>query len=249
MSNFSWLWEWPTLIPELLPGVGSALLITVAACGLGYPIGFLLALLADSKNALAKWGSIVYVELGRGIPILVLLYLVYRGLPQLDMLVDAIPSAMLALTISASAYSAEMIRASIAAVPKGQFDASDALGLTRADAFRFVVIPQAARISLPPLVTLTITMFHVTSLASLITVAEIMHDAFIIGSVTFQYMTAYTAAAVVYAAIAIPGAIFAGWLEKKLGDKSRVPKRNKFRSRRPVQTPGTTSIPQTSSTH
>jgi polar amino acid transport system permease protein len=85
------------------------------------------------------------------------------------------------------------------------------------DMYRFVVLPQAARISLPPLVSLTIVMFHATSLASVITVPEIMDAAHFVGSNTFQYMSVYVAAAVLYAVIAIPGALLAHQLERRLG--------------------------------
>ncbi|WP_449281896.1 amino acid ABC transporter permease [Leucobacter sp.] len=216
MNDFSWLWDWPTHVPNLLPGLAVAILLTVASCVIGYPLGFFLALLSESRNAWIRWTAIVLVETGRGVPALVLLYLVYRGLPQLGVLLDALPAAVVALTVTAAAYSAEMIRASIAALPPGQTDAADALGLGPADRFRFVILPQAARISIPPLVNLTITMFHITSLASVITVAEIMHAAYLSGAISWRYMSVYIAAAFVYAVIAIPGAIFAGRLERRL---------------------------------
>lgn len=217
MSEFSWLIEWPQYIPDLLPGLGVALMLTLIACVIGYPLGVLLALATDAGRPLLRTAVLAVVEIGRGLPILVLLYLVYQGLPQVDVVLDAMPSAVLVLTWSAAAYSAEMIRASIASVPRGQFEASLAVSLTPFDLYRYVVLPQAARIAIPPLVNLTITLFHATSLATVITVAEIMHAAYFHGSITFQYMTVYFAAAIVYAVIAIPGAVFAGWLEKRIG--------------------------------
>ena len=217
MSDFSWLIEWPRYIPDLLPGLGVALLLTLFACAIGYPIGLLLALATDTKISALRYAVLTIVEVGRGLPILVLLYLVYQGLPQVDIVLDALPSAVLVLTWSSAAYSAEMIRASIASVPRGQFEASLAVSLSQRDLYRYVVLPQASRIAIPPLVNLTITMFHATSLTTVITVAEIMHAAYFHGSITFQYMTVYFAAAIVYAAIAIPGALFAGWLERRIG--------------------------------
>lgn len=218
MSENSWIWDWPAHIPNLLPGLAVAIMLTVVSCAIGYPLGFFLAILSESRSRWLRWTTIALVEIGRGIPALVLLYLVYRGLPQIGILLDALPAAIVALTVTAAAYSAEMIRASIAALPPGQTDASDALGLGRADLFRFVILPQAARISIPPLVNLTITMFHITSLASIITVAEIMHAAYLSGAINWRYMSVYLAAAFVYAVIAIPGAILAGRLERKLGE-------------------------------
>lgn len=210
MNGFSWLWDWVVYLPDLLPGLWMALFLTAVTCVIGYPLGFALALLTEARNPVVRWIAVVYVEIGRGIPALVLLYLVYRGLPQLGVLLDAVPSALVAFIITASAYSTEMFRSSIAAVPRGQFQASDALALSRLDTFRFVVLPQAGRIALPPLANQTITIFHITSLASVITVAEVMHDAYISGAFNWQYMSVYTAAAVLYAAIAIPGGAVRG---------------------------------------
>ncbi|WP_053386398.1 amino acid ABC transporter permease [Leucobacter japonicus] len=232
MNDTSWLWDWPTHIPNLLPGLGVAILLTVVSCFIGYPLGFFLAILSESRNRAVRWATIVVVEVGRGIPALVLLYLVYRGLPQLGVLLDALPSAIIALTVTAAAYSAEMIRASIAALPPGQTDAAEALGLSRSDRFRFVILPQAARISIPPLVNLTITMFHITSLASVITVAEIMHAAYLSGAISWRYMSVYIAAAFVYAFIAIPGAILAGRIEQRVSGGSAGPRRRLRRGRR-----------------
>ncbi|RGE20067.1 amino acid ABC transporter permease [Leucobacter sp. wl10] len=234
MSDFSWLWSWPVHVPSLLPGLAVAILITVLSCTIGYPLGFFLALLSESRSAWIRWTAIVVVETGRGVPALVLLYLVYRGLPQFGVLLEALPASVVALTVTAAAYSAEMIRASIAALPPGQTDAADALGLVRADRFRFVILPQAARISIPPLVNLTITMFHITSLASVITVAEIMQAAYLSGAINWQYMSVYIAAAFVYAVIAIPGAVLAGRLERRLsGDRPRA-RRRRARAPEPV---------------
>ncbi|SDQ27516.1 amino acid ABC transporter permease [Leucobacter chromiiresistens] len=247
MNDFSWLWDWPTHISALLPGLGVAIMLTVVSCVIGYPLGFFLAVLSESRSRWIRWTTIAVVETGRGLPALVLLYIVYRGLPQLGVLIDAIPSAVIALTITAAAYSAEMIRASISALPHGQTDAADALGLGRADRFRYIILPQAARISIPPLVNLTITMFHITSLASVITVAEIMHAAYLSGAINWRYMSVYLAAAFVYAVIAIPGAVMAGRLEQRLGGGK--PPRRKRRALRGAGAPGPVVSPAVTREH
>ncbi|MEU6408281.1 amino acid ABC transporter permease [Microbispora sp. NPDC046933] len=235
VTPLSWLWQWPHWIPTLLPGLGVALLLTVISCGVGYPIGFFLALLTDARSKAANWVALVLVEAGRGIPILVLLYVVYQGLPSVGILLDAFPAACIAFVWSAAAYSAEMIRSSIAAVPRGQTDAADSLSMSRFDTYRHIVLPQAARISIPPLVNLTITMFHATSLASVITVSEIMHIAYQQGAIYFNYMTVFTAAAVIYLVITVPMAIFADWLSKRLGGVTTV-RQSVFRRRVSVTT-------------
>lgn len=221
MNDFSWLVDWPKFIPELLPGLWVALGLTVASCGMGYILGFFFALMADAKSAVLRTISLVLVELGRGVPILVLLLLVYQGLPQFGILLSATPSAIAALTFSAAGYSSEMIRAGLGAVPKGQFEAARSVSMSASDTYRFVIIPQAARISIPPLVNLTIIIFQATSLATVITVPEIMQRAGIIGSATFEYMSVYTAAAVLYLCLTIPGAYLSSYFERRLGGSRR----------------------------
>lgn len=224
MNDFTWLIDWPQYIPQLLAGLWVALGLTVVSCGIGYVLGFFLALLVESKSKPLRVIAVVIVELGRGIPILVLLFLVYQGLPQFGLLLSATPAAIVALTFSSAGYSSEMIRAGLNAVPKGQFEAASSVSMLARDTYRFIIIPQAARISIPPLVNLTITMFQATSLATLITVPEIMQRAGIIGSATFEYMSVYTAAAVLYLCITIPGAYLSSYLERRAGGAKRPKK-------------------------
>jgi polar amino acid transport system permease protein len=191
--------------------------LTLVSIGIGYPLGFGLALLTEARSAAARWFAIVVVEVGRGLPILVLLLLVYRGLPSVGILFGAFLSASVALVWSAAAYSAEIIRTGIGAVPRGQFDAAYALSMSPTDMYRTIVLPQALRISVPPLVTLGITMFHATSLATVITVEEIMHIANLQGSIYFRYMSVFMAAAVIYLAITVPLAVLADRLAERMG--------------------------------
>lgn len=230
MSDFSWLYDWPQYIPNLLPGLGVAVALTLLSCLGGYVLGFFLALGVESSSKIVHYVALTIVELGRGVPILVLLYLVYQGLPQLGMLLDPYPAALAALIFSAAGYSSEMIRAGLNAVPKGQTEAANSLSMSPADSYRFIIIPQAARISIPPLVNLTIIIFQATSLATVITVPEIMQHAGIIGAATFEYMSVYAAAAVMYLCITIPGAVLSSYLEQKMGTQKRRSKRKVLRA-------------------
>lgn len=237
MSDFSWLYDWPAHIPNLLPGLWTAIVITVIACSVGYVLGFFLALMTEAPLRAVRYTAVVIVEVGRGLPILVLMYIAYQGLPQVGVLLDPMPSAIAALTYSAAAYSTEMIRAGLASVPRGQFEAAAAVSLSRADTYRFIIVPQAARISIPPLVNLTITIFQATSLATVITVSEIMHHAYLSGSINFQYMSVYVAAAVLYLSITLPGAVLTGYLEKNLGSPTKNARRTSIRKRVTTKTP------------
>lgn len=232
MNDLSWIYDWPQYIPDLLPGLGVAIALTFLSCIGGYILGFFLALGVESPVKIVHYVSLVIVELGRGVPILLLLFLVYQGLPQLGMLLDPYPAALAALTFSAAGYSSEMIRAGLNSVPKGQAEAANSLSMSPLDTYRFIVVPQAARISIPPLVNLTIIIFQATSLATVITVPEIMQHAGVIGAATFEYMSVYTAAAVLYLCITIPGAVISGYLEKTMGQKTRS-KRKAVRSMLP----------------
>jgi polar amino acid transport system permease protein len=221
MNDFSWIVDWPQYIPELLPGLWIALGLTAVSCALGYVLGFFLALLAEARSKALRTISLVVVELGRGIPVLVLLFIIYQGLPQLGILLSSIPSAVVAITFSAAGYSSEMIRAGLNAVPRGQFEAASSLSMSTRDTYRYIIVPQAARISIPPLMNLTIIMFQITSLTTLIAVPEIMQRANIIGSATFEYMSVYTAAAVLYLAVTLPGAYLSSHLERRVGGTRR----------------------------
>ncbi|MFD6053226.1 amino acid ABC transporter permease [Agromyces sp. NPDC060279] len=225
MNELNWIVDWPQYIPELLPGLWIALGLTAVSCTLGYLLGFVLALLAEARSKTLRLISLVIVELGRGIPVLVLLFIIYQGLPQFGILLSSTPSAILAITFSAAGYSSEMIRAGLNAVPKGQFEAASSLSMSMRDTYRFIIVPQAARISIPPLVNLTIIMFQITSLTTLIAVPEIMQRANIIGSATFEYMSVYTAAAVLYLALTLPGAYLSSRLERRIGGARRRAKK------------------------
>jgi len=217
MTDMTWLYDWPQYIPDLLPGLWKAMTLTAISCFFGYLIGMVLALLVETPRAWVRYVALSIVEIGRGVPILVLLFVFYQGLPQAGVLLDPYPAAVLALILSAAGYSSEMIRAGLNSVPRGQSEAANSLSLSVMDNYRFVLIPQAARISIPPLVNLTIIMFQATSLATVITVPEIMQFAGIMGSATFEYMSIYIAAAVIYLCITIPGGVLSSYLEQRMG--------------------------------
>ena len=207
---------WLGYAQQLLPGLGRALQLTVVSLALGYPIALILALLVDSPIRVVRWVALVVVELGRGIPLLVLLYLFYQGLPQVAVIPTAFTAAVWAFTWSTAGYATEIIRSALASVPRGQIEAASASGLSDADRFRFVVAPQAARIALPPLLGLAIIMFQLTSLAYVIAYSEVMQAAYFLGTKTFNYLAVFLAAAAVYAAVTIPASALVTTIERRL---------------------------------
>lgn len=207
---------WVEYFKEVAGGLGNAAQLASISLALGYPIAIGLALLLDHKIRVVRWAAIVLVELGRGIPLLVLLYIFYQGLPQVGLIPTSLTSAVLAFTWSTAGYATEIIRASIHGIAKGQLEAADSIGLNSRDRLNFIVIPQALRISIPPLLGLAIIMFQLTSLAYVITFSEVMQAAYFLGTKTFNYLLVFSAAAVVYAMVTIPVSLLVSQLEKRI---------------------------------
>ena len=177
MTRLARMWDWAAFFhylqsPYLLWGAGLVGAF-VAAMALGLVCGLIAALMRMSpRRVLAGPGSF-YVWLMRGTPALVQLIIIYTGLPQLGITLGVIPSAILGLGLNEGAYLAEIFRAGIAAVPKGQFEAARALGLSQAQLMRKVVLPQAMRIIMPPLGNAFNGLMKTSSLASVISMSEL----------------------------------------------------------------------------
>jgi polar amino acid transport system permease protein len=207
---------WGQDLPDLLHGLGVALELTGLSLLIGFPGGLLTALLVSSRRRLARLVGLTIVEIGRGLPLLVLLYIVYQGLPQINLSLTNFVSAVAAFAWSTAAYSSEMFRASLNALPKGQTEAALASGMGQVDTFRFVLLPQALRIAIPPLLNLAVQIFQATSLAYVITVPEIMQHAYFIGTVSFLYLNVFLLAGLLYAAVTLPSSALIARLERRL---------------------------------
>lgn len=207
---------WFSYVWELLPGLYRAIQLTLIALILGFPLGLVFALTIDSKFRAIRWITLVLVEVGRGLPLLVLLYIFYQGLPQINIVPSAMVAASWAFTWSTAAYATEIIRSSLRNVPTGQIEAACSIGLDGRDRFRHVILPQAARIAIPPLLGLAIIIFQLTSLAYVISYSEVMQSAYFLGTKTFNYLPVFIAAAAVYAAVTIPASALITSLEKHL---------------------------------
>lgn len=212
----SWLHDWSSYLPTMLGGLRISLLIAAVSIVAGYPIGLVLGLMVDAKNLAVKTLGLAIVELGRGAPALVILYLVYYGLPKFGIAFESVIAACIALTFNAAAYSSEMIRAGLHSVPAGQLEAADALGLSSASTFRRVILPQGMRSSIPGLMGLAIQMFQGTSLAYGIAVPELMKTAYGIGSQEFDYLKVFVLAGLVYAAVSMPATWITVFFERRM---------------------------------
>lgn len=208
--------DWVDYFPDLLGGLGVSLQLTLVTLLIGLPAGLLLALGAGSRNKVLRMITITVIEIGRGTPALVVLQLFYFGLPSAGMTLTSFVAASLALAFTTAAYTSEILRGGLQAVPGGEVEAAHALGMARRDILRFVVIPQGVRIAIPPLMGFAIMVFQATSLAYTIAMPELMSQAYSIGSITFRYLSILTLAGLMYALIAIPASSLSNFVEHRL---------------------------------
>jgi polar amino acid transport system permease protein len=212
---------WLSWFLDLLPGLLVSVQLAGALLVVGIPLGLLLAVGMTRQSKLVRGITVTVVEVGRGIPSLILLYLVYFGLPQLHLTLDAFLSATVALGVSFAAYVSEVFRSGLLAVPVGQREAASALGLSSRSAFFRVVLPQAVRIVIPPLLGWAIIYFQATSLAFAIAVPELLSRAYVLATTNFEYLGILSLAALLYGAVAIPLALIVERLGTH-GDRSKV---------------------------
>ncbi|GAJ91997.1 amino acid ABC transporter permease [Agrobacterium sp. SHOUNA12C] len=202
-------------MPELLGGLSISLQVTVLSLLLGIPFGLLLALGVLARSKALRAVSLIFVEVGRGAPALVLLQFIYFGLPSVGLTIESFAAAVIALAWNTGAYTSEIIRASLQSIAHGQREAAEALGLNRTDELRFVLLPQGLRVALPALLGFSILIFQGTSLCFTIALPELVSRAYEIGSTTFRYFPALLCAGALYACISIPAALLVSHVEKR----------------------------------
>src|SRR3954465_4726315 len=183
--------------PILWQGFKMTLLLSVIVVPLGLAGGIILALLSTARNPLVRWPLMAWVDLFRALPPLVLLIFVYAGLPFAGFEVSAIGSVAIGFFLNTGAYYGEILRAGIESVPRGQQEAARSTGLTRWQTMRYVVLPQAVRNVLPDLISNTLEVVKLTSIASVVALPELLFQARQAQSVTYN-ATPIMAAAVIY---------------------------------------------------
>lgn len=194
--------DWDLVLGSLWPIVGGAIRGTIPlallsfACGMVLAVGVALARL--SPRRILSGAARAYVSAIRGTPLLVQLFVVFYGLPALGLVLNPWPSAIVAFSLNVGGYAAEVVRAAILSVPKGQWEAAYVIGMPRRTALRRIILPQAARVSVPPLSNTFISLVKDTSLASLILVTELFRQAQQIAAFSQQFMVLYLEAAAVY---------------------------------------------------
>ncbi|KQO09622.1 amino acid ABC transporter permease [Agreia sp. Leaf244] len=211
---------WDLLLRSFLPIVGGAVTGTIPLALLSFALGLVIALgvalMRLSRIFIVSGIARVYISIIRGTPLLVQLFVIFYGLPSIGILVDPWPSAIIAFSLNVGGYAAEVIRAAILSVPKGQWEAGYTIGMSRGQTLVRVILPQAARVSVPPLSNTFISLVKDTSLASLILVTELFRQAQEIAAFSQEFMALYIEAAVVYWVICLVLSSAQSVLEKRL---------------------------------
>lgn len=202
-------------IPILASGLQMTLLITFGSLILSTVLGLGWAILRMSSSKALSVPSALIVNVLRGIPMIVQLYYIYFVMPELGITLTAPQAGIIGIGIAYSVYQAEDFRAGIEAVDKGQTEAAESLGMSRALMMRRVIIPQAVRIILPSYGNTMVMMLKDSSLASTITVTELSLRGKILAASTFENTTIFTLVAIMYLTMCLPLMMLSRWFERR----------------------------------
>ncbi|MDQ0138078.1 His/Glu/Gln/Arg/opine family amino acid ABC transporter permease subunit [Neorhizobium galegae] len=206
--------------PQLVQGVIATLRLMVLSFLLAIVLALPIALARMSRSHVLKVAAHTYVEVVRGMPSLTLLFLIYFGLPSFGVTLSAVDAAIFGLGLNGAAYVSEIYRAGIQAIDDGQREAAQMVGLRRWQVMRYVVLPQALRIVIPPLANFSISLLKDTSVASLISAPEMMLQARDLTSEYFMPLQIYTIIGVMYLLMALPLSFLARQLARHLSVRS-----------------------------
>src|ERR671927_1136181 len=213
---FNWDLVWSSFGPLVTGAITGTIPLTLASFAIGLALALLIALMRLSRNVVVSGVARFYVSVIRGTPLLVQLFVIFYGLPSLGVKLDPWPSAIIAFSLNVGGYAAEVVRAAILSVPKGQWEAGYTIGMSRRLTLRRIILPQAARVSVPPLSNTFISLVKDTSLASLILVTELFRQTQEIAAFSGEFMILYLEAALVYWVVCLVLAGIQHRVEKRL---------------------------------
>ncbi len=225
--NF-WAFSQTIIIPRLSEGMIVTLKVTALSACFGLCLGLFIALLRMSHSTFFKGFSIAYITLFRGTPLLLQILFIYFALPTLlekcniIWMVDAFWAGVLALSLNSAAYLAEIYRAGILSIPKGQMEASRALGLSHWQSMFYVIIPQSYKRLIPPIVNELSALTKETSLVSVISLSELLYTTQRVGSKYLRVWETYIWAALGYLIIVLVLSSLASYLEKRIESKGGI---------------------------
>jgi His/Glu/Gln/Arg/opine family amino acid ABC transporter permease subunit len=213
--SFDWSVVWQHR-DALAAGTVMTILLTVLTMAIAVPCGIVVAALRLYAWAPVRKMATAYVELFRNLPLILVVYWAFYVLPILTGLgLSPFATGLAALALNVTAYNAETFRAGINSIRRGQFEAAMALGMSRAQALRRVVVPQALRRVLPVLASTWVSLFKDTSLVSVIAVAELAYVSMQIRSQTFRVLEMLTALAAIYWLLGYPQAKLVDWIQRR----------------------------------
>ena len=195
------------VIEAFWPMVKAAVLVSVPLALFSFLIGMVIAVavalvrvtpLRGFGHRLLLFFVRFYISIIRGTPMLVQISVVFYGLPAIGIFIDPIPAAIIGFSLNIGAYASETVRAAIASVPKGQWEAGYTVGMTYMQTFRRIIAPQAFRVAVPPLSNTFIGLFKDTSLASVVTVTEMFRVAQQMANMSYDFLPIYIEAGVIY---------------------------------------------------
>ena len=205
-------------IPLLMKGLSLTLQLTIIAVAIGTIIGLIVSLLRLTSFKPISWLAKGYVDFLRGTPLLVQIFLIHMGLPQLlGIKFPAIVSGIIALSLNSGAYIAEIFRGGIQSIDKGQMEAARSLGMTYGQAMRYIILPQAFKRSIPPLGNEFIAMLKDSSLVSVIALQELMMVGRIIAGREFKPFETWIGVAVLYLTMTTTISQIVAYLERRFG--------------------------------
>ncbi|EKF34927.1 MULTISPECIES: amino acid ABC transporter permease [Bacillus] len=201
--------------PFVMKGIWLTLLISFVSMFFGTILGFFIALARMANSWVLRLPARLYISFMRGVPILVILFILYFGFPYIGIEFTAVTAAIIGFSFNSAAYIAEINRAALSSVPNGQVEAAKSLGLSYWQTMRGVILPQSVRIALPPLTNVMLDLIKASSLAAMITVPELFQQAKIVGGREFDYMTMYILVALIYWGICSVVSLLQDFLEKR----------------------------------
>jgi len=201
-------------LATLLGGLGTTVTVALGSLMFALVFGLVVALMRVSRWRVLRGLATAYIEFIRGTPALVQLFVIYFGLPDAGITPTPLQAAIIGLGVNGAAYLAEIYRAGIEAIHKGQMEAALTLGMTPARAMQYIILPQALRTMLPPMTTFAITLLKDTALVSVVAAPEIMFYARNLVTESYQSMYVYLIVAIIYLSMTIPMARVAAALER-----------------------------------
>lgn len=216
MPHLEFKWEW---LPQLAQGLVLTLEITATCIAIGIVLGLILALGRVYGRHVFYWTSSAYVQFFRGTPLLVQLLMVYYGLPSWGISLSPFLSGVIAMGLNTAAYQAEYFRGAIQSIKAGQMLAARSIGLTRWQAIRYVILPQALRLVIPPWSNELIYMLKYSSIVYMVTAMDLMGVARVIAIKNFRYFEVFIITALIYLALVL----IISWLLRMLEWRVRVP--------------------------